>query len=277
MDLEQVRSAWGVPTVWLGLLGEMKLRGRGPVGLKEVLIGGSAPSKTMIETFERDYDIRVIQGWGMTEMSPIGTIGRLSPEEEELPFDDRVALKSTGGRRLFGVDLKVVDGAGRRLPHDGVATGELFVRGPTVVSGYFENTEATRRAIDAEGWFGTGDIVRISPQGFVSIVDRAKDLIKSGGEWISSIEIENAALSVAGILQCAVIAVPDERWGERPMLIAVRAPDADVDEQRVADVLKGKVAKWQLPDAILFVDQLPMTATGKISKKDLRAKFSSKA
>jgi fatty-acyl-CoA synthase len=275
MDLEQVRSAWGVPTVWAGLLAEMKVRARRPVGLKEVLVGGSAPPRTMIETFERDYNVRVVQGWGMTEMSPIGSIGCLSPEEEELPFEKKLALKATGGRRLYGVELKIVDGAGRRLVHDGVATGELCVRGPTVVSGYFGNERASREAIDSEGWFRTGDIARIDPQGFLSIADRAKDLIKSGGEWISSIEIEDAAMCVPGLLACAVVAMPDERWGERPLLVAVKAPEASVDSQGILAALATKLAKWQLPDRIVFADRLPMTATGKISKKDLRAAYAS--
>jgi fatty-acyl-CoA synthase len=273
MDLEQVRSAWGVPTVWAGLIAEMKVRGRRPVGLREILVGGSAPPKAMIETFERDFDVRVTQGWGMTETSPIGTIGRLSPEEEELPFPERLALKATAGRRLFGVELRIVDAAGQDLPHDGRATGELLVRGPTVVSGYYENSEASRAALDDHGWFRTGDIARISPQNFLSIVDRTKDLIKSGGEWISSITIEDAVLGTPGVLSCAAIAVPDERWGERPLLVVVRQPAANVQAEDILRAIAPKLAKWQLPDRIVFIEQMPMTATGKISKKELRARF----
>lgn len=273
MELEQVYSTWGVPTVWTGLLAEMAKRGRRPVGLKEIMVGGSAPPRSMIETLERDYDINVLQGWGMTEMSPIGTLGRLLPEQEELPFEQRIHLKSAQGRRMFGVDFKIVDEAGGRLPHDGVARGELYVRGPTVVASYYRNEAATRAAIDAEGWFATGDIARITPDGFLTIVDRAKDLVKSGGEWISSIDVESAAMSTPGLQACAVIAVPDEKWGERPILIATRAPGAATTKEDVLATLAGKLAKWQLPDDVVFVEQLPMTATGKISKKDLRARF----
>ena len=273
LESEQVFSSWGVPTVWTGLLAEMKKRGRRPVGLKEIMVGGSAPPRSMIETFERDYGICVLQGWGMTEMSPIGTLGRLLPEQDELPFEQRINLKAAQGRRLFGVAFKIVDEAGNRQPHDGTATGELFVRGPTVVSGYFRNEAATKAAIDKDGWFGTGDVARISPDGFLTIVDRAKDLVKSGGEWISSIDVESAAMSTPGLLACAVIGIADEKWGERPVLIATRAEGATTTKEQVLAVLATKLAKWQLPDDILFVEQLPMTATGKISKKDLRKKF----
>ncbi len=273
MEAEHVYGSWGVPTVWLGLIAEMKKRGRKPVGLKQVLIGGSAAPKPMIEAFEKDFGIDVVQGWGMTEMSPVGSIGVLTPDEEELDFPARVELKAKAGRRVYGVDFKIVDEAGTNLPHDDKATGELYVRGPAIVSGYFNNPDATAKALDKDGWFATGDVARITLDGWLSIVDRTKDLVKSGGEWISSIDVENVAMSVAGIANCAVIGVPHPKWTERPLLIAVKAPGADPKPEDILAALAAKLAKWQLPDDVVFVDALPMTATGKISKKDLRAKF----
>ena len=273
MDLEQATSSWGVPTVWLGLLAEMKKRGRKPVGLQQVLVGGSAAPKAMIEIFERDYGVSVMQGWGMTEMSPLGTVGHLLPSEEDLPFEQRVELKAKAGRRIFGVDLKIVNEAGNRLPNDDTATGELFVRGNAVVAGYFKNEGASRRAFDKDGWFGTGDVARLSPIGMLTIVDRTKDLVKSGGEWISSIDVENAAMAHPGIANCAVIGVPHPKWTERPLLIAVKAPGASVSKEDVMKLLDAKLAKWQLPDEVVFVDALPIGATGKVSKKDLRVAY----
>jgi fatty-acyl-CoA synthase len=273
MDAEHARSSWGVPTVWMGLLAEMAKRGRKPVGLKQVLIGGSAAPKPMIEAFERDYGVTVIQGWGMTEMSPLGSVGHLLPEEEELPLAERVALKARAGRRVFGVDFKIVDEAGKRLAHDDTAQGELFVRGNAIAAGYFNNETASKRAIDSEGWFGTGDVAKVSPDGWLTIVDRTKDLVKSGGEWISSIDVENAALAHPGLANCAVIGIPHPKWTERPLLVAVKTPGQDASKDDILKLLDEKLAKWQLPDDIVFVDALPMTATGKVSKKDLRAKF----
>ena len=271
MEAEDVFSAWGVPTVWLGLLAEIKTRGRVPKGLGEVVIGGSAAAPSLIKSFE-DFGVNVCHAWGMTEMSPIGSVGNLSPHHADLPEDEKLALKSTQGRRVFTVDLKIVDENGVRQPHDGAATGELFVRGPAVVSGYFNNEDASKAAIDSEGWFGTGDVASISAEGFLTVTDRAKDLIKSGGEWISSIDVENLALAHPDIANCAVIAVPHPKWEERPVLIAVAAVETpDADSIR-AHLSKG-LAKWQLPDDIVFVDDLPLTATGKVSKLTLRQQF----
>ena len=215
-------SAWGVPTVWLGLLAEIRKRGRPPEGLGDVVIGGSAAPRSMIEAFER-AGVNVCHAWGMTEMSPIGTQGNLPAHLSHLPEDERMRLKGKQGRRVFGVDLKIVGEDGGRLPHDGRATGELHVRGNAVISAYYEDEEATRGAFDAEGWFATGDIASIDPEGFLTLTDRAKDLIKSGGEWISSIDLENVAMSHPGVANCAVIAVPHPKWDERPLLIVVPA------------------------------------------------------
>jgi 3-(methylthio)propionyl---CoA ligase len=275
MESEGVEAGWGVPTVWLGLLEEFKKRGRKPRKLAQILSGGSAVPQAMIDTLTRDYAIEVTHGWGMTEMSPVGTLTLFRPEERARPSMERAALSARQGRRMFGVDLKVIDEKGNRAPPDAATRGELFVRGATVVSGYFNNPQASAQQIDKEGWFGTGDVAKITPEGWLLIVDRTKDLVKSGGEWISSIDVENAALACKGITNCAVIGVPHPKWSERPLLVVVKAPDANPTKAQILDVLGAKIAKWQLPDDVVFVDALPMTATGKISKKDLRAKFAS--
>jgi len=273
MDEERVTASWGVPTVWLGVLNEMTRQGRKPVALTDVLSGGSAVPRSMIETFERDWGLDVCHGWGMTEMSPVGTLTRLGPEESE-PLQRRIDLKSLQGRRMFGVELKLVGPDGKRVAHDGISTGELFVRGPAIVRGYFENPEATRNALDADGWFGTGDVARIDPDGFLSIVDRTKDLVKSGGEWISSIDVENIAMGCPGVANAAVIAVPHPKWAERPLLVIVKAAGANPSKSEIFSYLESKLAKWQVPADVAFLDQLPLTATGKISKRELRSKFS---
>jgi 3-(methylthio)propionyl---CoA ligase len=273
MEAEGVDSGWGVPTVWLGLLEEFKKRGRKPRNLVQILSGGSAMPQAMIDTFMKDYDIEIMHGWGMTEMSPVGTLTLLRPEERALPPLERAALTARQGRRVYGVDLKIIDEKGNRAPPDGETSGELFVRGNTIVSGYFKNPEASAKQVDPEGWFATGDVAKMTPDGWLMIVDRTKDLVKSGGEWISSIDVENAALACKGLANCAVIGVPHPKWNERPLLVAVKKPGEEPTKQEILDTLNAKLAKWQLPDDVVFIDALPLTATGKISKKDLRAKF----
>jgi fatty-acyl-CoA synthase len=210
----------------------------------------------------------------MTEMSPIGTHGNMPPYVADLPFKERIDIKSKQGRRVFGVDLKIVDDEGVRQPHDGVAIGEIYVRGNAIISGYYKNDDATKAAIDAEGWFGTGDIASIDEQGFLSIQDRSKDLVKSGGEWISSIDLENAAMSHESIAMCAVIAIAHPKWDERPVLVAVAAEGISEDARpSLADIhahIAEHFAKWQMPDDVIWVEALPMTATGKVSKMNLR-------
>jgi fatty-acyl-CoA synthase len=273
METEGAQAGWGVPTVWLGLLEEFRKRGRKPKDLDQILSGGSAVPQAMINTLTRDWGIEVTHGWGMTEMSPVGTLTLFRPEERDMAPLERARLSARQGRRMFGVDLKVIDEQGRRAPPDGETSGELFVRGPTIVSGYYKNEEASRKQIDGEGWFGTGDVAKITPDGWLLIVDRTKDLVKSGGEWISSIDVENAALACKGLANCAVIGVPHPKWNERPLLVAVKAPGEEPTKAEILDVLATRIAKWQLPDDVVFVEALPMTATGKISKKDLRARF----
>ncbi|WP_069300043.1 long-chain fatty acid--CoA ligase [Neptunicoccus sediminis] len=272
MQDEEVFSAWGVPTVWLGLLAEIKAQGGKPSAFGEVIIGGSAAPRSMIEAFE-GMDVSVCHAWGMTEMSPIGTVGLLNKTQDKLPQKERLDLKAKQGRRVFGVDLKIVDEDGNRLPHDGEAQGELYVRGNAIVSGYFNNEEASKTALDADGWFGTGDVAKITNDGMLTITDRAKDLIKSGGEWISSIDVENMAMSHPEVANCAVIAVPHPKWDERPLLVVVPTPDSSRDVASIQTHLSENLAKWQVPDEVIFVEDLPMTATGKVSKLTLRQRY----
>ena len=272
MDDEQVDSAWGVPTVWMGLMAEIKKQGRKPNGFSDVVVGGSAAPRSMIEAFE-NMDVSVGHAWGMTEMSPIGTHGVMPKWIEALPFEQMIDKKALQGRRVFGVELKIVDDHGNRQPHDGKAIGELYVRGNTVVAGYFNNPEASEKAVDADGWFGTGDMASIDTDGILSIQDRAKDLIKSGGEWISSIDLENVVMAHPAIANCAAIAMPHPKWDERPVLIAVAAGEDRPSLEDIHRHMSEHFAKWQLPDDLIWVDALPLTATGKTAKLTLRQQF----
>ncbi len=273
MDEERVTSAWGVPTVWLGLLGEMRRQGRRPDGFDVVVIGGSAAPEPMIREFEVDFGVRVVHGWGMTEMSPVGTLTTMGPRLNALPEAEKRGFKRSQGRRMFGCELKIVDEAGERLPHDGEAFGELLVRGHGVMDGYFGDAEASAAVFDDEGWMRTGDVAKIDEHGFLYIVDRTKDVIKSGGEWISSLDLEGAALGHPAIAECAVIAAPHPKWGERPLLVARLEEGRTATSDDIRAFLSDKVAKWWLPDDVVFVDDLPHTATGKLSKLTLRERF----
>ncbi|MFT6599191.1 MAG: fatty-acyl-CoA synthase [Alloalcanivorax sp.] len=273
MDEENVDSAWGVPTVWLGLLAEIKRHGRKPGALKRVSIGGSAAPRSMVRAFEQDYQVDVMQGWGMTEMNPTGTMSTLTEGQADLPLEERIELKTTQGRQLFGVRMKLVDDDGNEVPQDGEAVGELLVKGPTVIRAYFNNDEASAKAFDKDGWFATGDMAKLTPDGVLYIVDRAKDLIKSGGEWISSIDLENLAAAHPDVQECAVIGVPHPKWDERPLLIVVLHAEAARDKQALLDHMAATIAKWQLPDDVIYVDELPHTATGKVSKRHLREDY----
>ena len=273
MEREKVTASWGVPTVWLGLRAEMEKRGRAPEALDQLVIGGSAASKSMINFFE-GQGVDVCHAWGMTEMSPVGTHAQLPVSMKDLPDEEKLGRKAKQGRRVFGVDLKILGEDGAALPHDGKAAGELFVRGNAVISGYYRNEEATEAAFDAEGWFGTGDVATIDPEGFLQIQDRTKDLIKSGGEWISSIDLENIAMAHPKVASCAVIAVAHPKWEERPLLVVVPREAGDPPTlAEVHEMMLEHVAKWQLPDDMVVVEDLPMTATGKVSKLTLRKRF----
>lgn len=272
MQSEKVTASWGVPTVWLGLRSEIEARGAPPSKLDQVVIGGSAAPRSMIAFFE-EQGIDVCHAWGMTEMSPIGTTGQLSIDMQDASFEDRLARKALQGRRMFGVDLKIVGEDGQRLPHDGVAVGELFVRGNAVISGYFNDDAATAAVMDGEGWFGTGDVASITPDGYLNIQDRSKDLIKSGGEWISSIDLENVAMSHPDVANCAVIAVSHPKWDERPVLVVQGKEGAQPELDAFHALMEPHFARWQLPDDVLYVETLPLTATGKVSKLTLRKQF----
>ncbi|MBB45221.1 MAG: long-chain fatty acid--CoA ligase [Rhodospirillaceae bacterium] len=273
MDAEGVTSAWGVPTIWLGLLAEMRKHGRKPGGFQYMLVGGSAVPRSMIAEFEIDFDVRVVHGWGMTETSPVGSTTTFSPAMRSLPIEKQVDLKVSQGRRMYTVDMRIVNDSGELLPNDGEAFGELQVRGHAVMNGYFEDEEASDAALTDDGWLRTGDVAKIDPDGFMSLVDRTKDVIKSGGEWISSIDLENAAQGHEAVKECAVIAASHPKWAERPLLIIVLEAGKEVTGDEIKQYLADKVAKWWLPDDVVFVDEIPHTATGKISKLTLRKLF----
>jgi len=270
LDSEKVTASAAVPTVWLGLLQYLADNDLTLPYLKRVLIGGAACPRMMIETLENKYDCEVIHGWGMTEMSPIGTTGKLSYATQHLQGEDKINLKLKQGRTPYLVEMKIVDDEHNDLPRDGKTSGHLLVRGPAVSSGYYKLDE---NILDDDGWFNTGDIANIDELGYMQITDRDKDVIKSGGEWISSIEIENTALGCEGVAEAAVIGIAHPKWTERPLLIIVRKPDSEVSRQDVLAYLDGKIANWWLPDAVEFVDEIPHTATGKIQKMKLREKF----
>jgi len=272
MDREQVYSAWGVPTVWLGLQNQIGVEGRLPSGFGHVVVGGSAAPRPMIEAFEK-AGVEVCHAWGMTEMSPVGTQAALPAHLSDLPEDQKIDLKAKQGRRVFGVELKITDDQGNRLPHDGQSPGNLFVRGHAVTSGYFKDEAANEQAFDADGWFRTGDIATIDENEFLTITDRAKDLIKSGGEWISSLDLENIVMAHPNVATCAVIAVPHPKWDERPLLVVQPKEGADAPKEELLEMLSEHFAKWQLPDDVVYVEGLPLTATGKVSKLNLRRQF----
>lgn len=273
MESEKVTASWGVPTVWMVLRAEIESRDATPSELDQLVIGGSAAARDMITFFE-SKGVDVCHAWGMTEMSPIGTQAQVSRPMKQLPAEEQIDFKCKQGRRVFGVDMKIVDEEGKRLPHDGEAVGELYVRGNAVISGYFNNEEATEAALDNEGWFGTGDVASIDKRGFLTLQDRSKDLIKSGGEWISSIDLENIALGHPKVANCAVIAIAHPKWDERPLLIVVPhdANDPPVLAE-IHEMMQEHVARWQLPDDMVLTDALPLTATGKVSKLTLRKAF----
>ena len=269
---EKVTIALGVPTVWIALLQAADNAGVRLDHLERTVIGGAAVPESMIREFRDKHGVRVCQGWGMTEMSPIGTVNTPKVGDELLSPDEQIALQVKQGRGLFGVEMRIVNDEGEELPWDGVAYGALQVRGPWVCSDYFRLEGATD-SHTADGWFDTGDVATIDPQGYMAITDRTKDVIKSGGEWISSIEVENTAMGHPGVGEAAVIGVAHPKWTERPLLIVVRAEGQDPSKEDILSWFDGKIAKWWYPDDVVFVDEIPHTATGKIKKVDLREQF----
>ena len=273
IESEGVTLAMGVPTVWLLLLQYAESEGKKLNSLQRTVIGGAAVPESMIREFRDKHDVFVHQAWGMTEMSPLGTAMALKAGMEDLSADELVTLQAKAGRSMFGVEMRIVDDDQNILPWDGEAFGALQVKGPWVCSDYFRLDGSAGSHTD-DGWFDTGDVAKIDPQGYMQITDRTKDVIKSGGEWISSIEIENTAIGHPAIAEAAVIGVAHEKWTERPILIAVKSKDKDVTKEEILSWFDGKIAKWWLPDDVVFIDEIPHTATGKIKKIALREQFS---
>ena len=272
LDVGRVTITAAVPTVWLMLLDYLERNPQlGLPHLDRVVIGGSACPESIMKSFVHRYGTDVVHAWGMTEMSPIGSLGVPSGETVSLPPDEWWTVKLKQGRPPFMVDMKITDDEGRPLPHDGRTFGRLKVKGPAVASSYYKGEGLS--AFDAEGWFDTGDVATIDQYGYMHITDRAKDVIKSGGEWISSIELENIALGCPGVQEAAAIGLPHPRWDERPLLVIVPKPGMTVTREEVLAHLAGRIAKWWLPDDVAFVEDIPHTATGKISKMELRARF----
>ena len=270
MESEKVTCAQGVPTIWMGLIAHMRHMGRKPEGLARVVIGGAAAPESMIEAFEYEFGVEVNHGWGMTEMTPVGVMNTLKPKFKPLPRAALIKRKAKQGRAVFGVDLRIVDAAGHVLPHDGTSAGHLQVRGPWIMKSYFKDDTDP---LTADGWFDTGDIATLDGDGYMQITDRAKDVIKSGGEWISSVDLENAAVGHPAIAMAAVIGVHHDRWSERPLLVCVARGEARPALAEIQAYLSAKVPKWWLPDGVAYVESLPIGATGKIQKAKLREQF----
>jgi len=271
IENEGVTYAAGVPTVWQMLLGHMKPHGLKFSTLKRTVIGGSACPPAMIDAFREDYGVEVLHAWGMTELSPLGTLCTLKNKHLKLPKEQQMKLLLKQGRAIYGVDMKIVNDAGDEQPHDGKAYGDLLVKGPWVVANYYKG-EGDPLVTDKDGqrWFPTGDVATIDADGFMQITDRSKDVIKSGGEWISSIDIENIAVAHPAVAMAACIGVPHPKWDERPIVAVVKKPDAQVSREELLAFYEGKTAKWQIPDDVVFVDAIPIGATGKMLKTKLR-------
>lgn len=272
---EQVTYTAGIPTVWLGLFNHLQQNGLSLSTLKRTMIGGVACPPAIIKTFQEKYGVQVLHGWGMTETSPLGTLNTLKAKHAALSPEEQLALKAKQGRGIFGLQIEIVDGKGNPLPHDGVASGDLLVRGPWVASGYFREDNSTLLQTDAKGqdWFPSGDVASIDPDGYLQITDRSRDIIKSGGEWISSVDLENIAIAHPAIAEAAVISVAHPKWDERPLLLAVKKASCEVTREELLEFYEGKVLKWWRPDDVVFVDSLPHTATGKLLKTKLRDEF----
>jgi fatty-acyl-CoA synthase len=269
-EAERVTASAGVPTVWLGLLQYLQTEKRRLSSVDRLVIGGAAAPPAMIEAFRQEFGIRVLHAWGMTEMSPLGTVNLPKAKHLSLTEAEQGALRVKQGRAIYGVEMKIVDAEGNELPRDGKAFGDLLVRGPWVMASYFKGDGGE---VLHDGWFPTGDVATLDADGYMQITDRSKDVIKSGGEWISSIELENLAVGHPALAEAAVIGVRHPKWDERPLLIAVLKPGARATREELLEFLRDKTAKWWLPDDVVFVDALPHTATGKLSKLKLREQF----
>ncbi len=273
MEAEQVTFSAGVPTVWLGLLTHMKAQGLRFTSLKRTVVGGSALPPAMMRMLEDDFGVQAIHAWGMTEMSPLGTLARLSSRHEGLDEEAKRRALEKQGAALFGVDMAILDDEGAELPWDGRSAGNLVVRGPWILDRYLGRDESPLVEVGGQRWFPTGDVATIDPYACMQITDRSKDVIKSGGEWISSIDLENIALAHPAVHEAAAIAARHPKWDERPLLVVVRKPGAELSREEMLAFYAGRIAKWQIPDDVVFVDEIPHTATGKIQKLRLRELF----
>jgi len=269
MESERVTISCGVPTVWLGLLKYLERTGKTVPDLQRIVVGGAACPSRILKEFQERHGVYVHAAWGMTETSPLGVFNTLKPGQEDLPEAELHALQLKAGRGIFGVEMKITDDEGRELPRDGVAFGALKVRGRWVCSGYYRREDPAV----ADGWFDTGDVATIDPDGFMNITDRTKDVIKSGGEWISSIVLENLAMNHPDVAEAAVIGVAHPQWTERPVLVIVPKEGAEPSRADILAQLDGRIARWWMPDDVVFVDELPHTATGKVRKATLREQF----
>lgn len=271
IESEGVTFAAGVPTVWQMLLGYMKPGGLRFSKLKRTVIGGSACPPAMITAFQDDYGVEVLHAWGMTEMSPLGTLCTLKNKHLDLPKDEQMKILQKQGRAIYGVEMKIVNDAGDEQPWDGKSYGDLLVRGPWIVDSYYKGSgNPLVRGADGYGWFPTGDVATIDPDGYMQITDRSKDVIKSGGEWISSIDIENIAMANPAVAMAACIGMPHPKWDERPIVAVVKKPGAEITREELLKFYEGKTAKWQIPDDVVFVEAIPIGATGKMLKTRLR-------
>jgi fatty-acyl-CoA synthase len=270
LDKYKVTFTAAVPTVWLMLLQDLEKTGATLPHLKRVIIGGSACPRAMAQTFQEKYGVEVIHAWGMTEMSPLGTLGSMKPEYAKLTGEARLDVQQKQGHPPFGVEMKITDDANNRLPWDGKKFGRLKVKGPAVASAYFKSKD---NILDDEGFFDTGDVATMDQYGYMQITDRAKDVIKSGGEWISSIDLENLAVGHPKVAEAAVIGVAHPKWDERPLLVIVLKKGESATKEDLLGFMQGKIAKWWMPDDVVFVDEIPHTATGKILKTELRKRF----
>ncbi|MEM7089833.1 MAG: long-chain-fatty-acid--CoA ligase [Pseudomonadota bacterium] len=270
IDTYGVTLAMGVPTIWQGLLAHAGQSGSTLASLERTVIGGAACPPSMIDTFRDTYGVDTVHAWGMSEMSPLGTANNPLAKHLDLPTDVQHKLRHSQGRPPFGVELKIVDDDGNDLPHDGETQGDLMVRGHWVLDSYFR---MQGQELLQDGWFATGDVATLDPDGYMTIRDRSKDIIKSGGEWISSVELENIAIAHPKLATAAVVGVPHPKWDERPLLVAVKAEGQDPTEDELLSYFDGKIAKWQVPDKVVFVDALPLNATGKVLKRNLRSDF----
>ena len=269
-EAEKVTISAGVPTVWQGLLAHTDQHGLKFSTMRRTAIGGSACPPAMLRKFEQEYDVQVLHAWGMTETSPLGTAGALKPKHLAQSPESRLAVKARQGRAVFGVDIKIVDADGKDAPWDGATSGDLYVRGPWVIASYFKGAGGDPLV---DGWFPTGDVANIDADGYVQITDRSKDVIKSGGEWIGSIELENIAMAHPAVAMAACIAARHPKWDERPVLVVMKKPGQDVSKDELLAFFEGRVAKWWVPDDVLFVDSIPLGATGKMLKHKLREQF----